>query len=486
MSEQQSIELSYLNDDEIVYFYELFFGKILIKKSASLYLQNLQASLSKENFVEKVVERLNTIERTILEIVSFTRSVPYMNINEKLSIILNEQASVIGKHIQNLIERNYIFLRDEKFLIIPDVYFPSSAVNVDFSEIVSPADEYSSKTLVDINNIINYIVTRDLAFSKSDRLYKKDFLNLYELFSSYATLEKSDYDLITYVISNRFYLNGQIYRGELESYFALSPVEQILYFIEHGLRPVFHIIDYFYNRQKSFTGSLDHFKQLWMHSLLLTDHPKAPFKFSFEQVIDFLSKTGIITQNDSMLVLNYFNNSHEKKEFIQTYSNYSLYIHSDSTTSSFYVPALFSNFTKYDKIVEYEINEHSIKKAILNGLTREDVGNFFKTHSITLSPHVETTLTDWFNKYGSYYYVSGTVFFCETKEKGKIISTLIENKMIKAYEIKKNQTFLIPEEEKARFFSFLEKSSISFYEKKPKKPSPASDNNQNIDIEALM
>lgn len=483
---EQLIELSYLNDDEIISFYELFFGKILIKKSPSLYLKNLQVSLTKENFIEKVVERLNSSERIILEILSFKRSIPYHNINEKLSIILEEQASVIGKHIQNLIERNYIFLRDEKFLIIPDIYFPEKKDSLDFSEIPSPQVEYSFKTIVDINNIINYILTKDFAFSKSERLYKKDFLTLYELFSSYAGLEKSDYDLISYVIANRFYLEGQINIKELEKYFSLPAKEQTLYFIKHGLPAVYHIIDHFYTKKQSALCSEEHFEQLWTHTLLLTDHRKPPFKMSYDSIIDFLEKTGLITLENNNLTINYYEKSAEKEDFIQTYSNYSFYLHSDTTADNAYFPALFSEYKKYDRVVEYDITEQSVKKAILNGLGWDDVKEFFDAAEITLSPHVETTLTGWFNKYGSFYYVTGTVFFCETKEKGKIISKLIESGMIKAQEIKKDRTFLIPEEEKAHFFSFLEKSSINFYEKKTKKPSAGTELSTTVDIESLL
>ncbi|OHD72973.1 MAG: hypothetical protein A2355_06990 [Spirochaetes bacterium RIFOXYB1_FULL_32_8] len=64
--------------------------------------------------------------------------------------------------------------------------------------------------------------------------------------------------------------------------------------------------------------------------------------------------------------------------------------------------------------------------------------------------------------------IEGTLFFCETEEKGKIISKLIENGLVNAYEMKPNSIFLIPNTEKNTFFDFLDKSKITYYEKKPK------------------
>jgi len=129
------------------------------------------------------------------------------------------------------------------------------------------------------------------------------------------------------------------------------------------------------------------------------------------------------------------------------------------------MPSLFSNFIKYNKITEYEISEYSIKRSITLGLTLEDIFNYINSLNITMSKNVEAVIKQWFDKYASYYYASGTFFFCKSAEKGILINSLIKKGMIKAYEIKKNEIFLVKEEDKEKFFNFLEQSGIDCYEK---------------------
>ena len=136
------------------------------------------------------------------------------------------------------------------------------------------------------------------------------------------------------------------------------------------------------------------------------------------------------------------------------------------------MPALFSDFKKYNKIVEYEITEFSIKRGITIGVTIENVLNYLNSFNIKVSKNVETVIKQWFDKHGSFFYSSGTFFFCQNIEKGKIINSLIEKGMIKAYEIKKNEIFLISEENKKQYFEFLEKAGINFYHKIPSDVPP--------------
>ena len=52
MGEKRVIKFDYLNEKEISELYELFFGKVLIKKADFSYVGNLKISLVKENFVK--------------------------------------------------------------------------------------------------------------------------------------------------------------------------------------------------------------------------------------------------------------------------------------------------------------------------------------------------------------------------------------------------------------------------------------------------
>ena len=94
--------------------------------------------------------------------------------------------------------------------------------------------------------------------------------------------------------------------------------------------------------------------------------------------------------------------------------------------------------------------------------------SYLNKYNIKIANNVETTIRQWYDKYASYFYSTGTIFFCKTPEKGKLIKTLIRKGMVKAYEIKRNEIFLIPEESKDDFFGFLDKSEINYFEKRPK------------------
>ena len=71
MSElKKTKKLNYLTEDEIIDFYELFFGNILIKKPNISYYSNLSKCLDKENFIQSVLNKLNENELKILKILS--------------------------------------------------------------------------------------------------------------------------------------------------------------------------------------------------------------------------------------------------------------------------------------------------------------------------------------------------------------------------------------------------------------------------------
>ena len=60
MSElKKTKKLAYLTEEEIIDFYELFFGNILIKKPNFSYYSNLSRCLDKESFIQSVLNKLN-------------------------------------------------------------------------------------------------------------------------------------------------------------------------------------------------------------------------------------------------------------------------------------------------------------------------------------------------------------------------------------------------------------------------------------------
>jgi hypothetical protein len=105
-------------------------------------------------------------------------------------------------------------------------------------------------------------------------------------------------------------------------------------------------------------------------------------------------------------------------------------------------------------------------------VTQETLFSFFSRYETGLSKNVEMTIRQWHEKHSSYYYSTGTIFFCEGREKGRLIKTLIEKGVIRAYEIKPDEVFLIPEEDKTAFFSFLDKTGIQYFHKVPEREMP--------------
>ena len=98
--------LKSLKDEEILKLYELFFGPILMRRETKFYLESLKTFLNKDSSIEKVISRLNVLEIEIIKLLSQLTEVPSAFLNEKLSIILGEHPSLIGKTIQNLKRNN--------------------------------------------------------------------------------------------------------------------------------------------------------------------------------------------------------------------------------------------------------------------------------------------------------------------------------------------------------------------------------------------
>jgi hypothetical protein len=77
-------------------------------------------------------------------------------------------------------------------------------------------------------------------------------------------------------------------------------------------------------------------------------------------------------------------------------------------------------------------------------------------------------MKQWFEKNDSYFLCSGTFFFCSTPDKARVIHTMVKNGLMKASEIKKDEVFLIKDEDQTQFFDTLAKVNVSYYSKKPK------------------
>jgi hypothetical protein len=465
---ERIVDLSYLNENEIVEFYELFFGKILLKKPDFSYYKNLALSLSKENTVKSILERINQHETEILQVLSKHIIVPYEYVVDKLHVFLNIPTTIISKSISTLIAKKYIFLRDNVMLIVPDVYFYEEENEINFAELDCPEDrEYDSKILTDINNLINYFASKEIKFSNSHAIYKKDATLLEEAFSKYTNLKRIEYNVVSYFYALVFKNSDDSINFEsLKKYFHMLPLDRILYFFKITFPSVYAIIDYFYSFKKDVKINIQDLKTLWFKSFLLSEYKFMPIRFNFNSILHLLKMAGIMEIEEEDVIIKYYVKDHSFiDEDVRVSSNFNLYINANSLSNDFYLPALFADFVKYNKIVEYEITENSVRRGVIAGINYATVLEYFNKFGIQISGNVETTLKQWFDKNASYYFVSGTLFFCDGEEKGYIIKTLIKNGMIKAHEIKKDEVFLIPEEEKNNFFSVIDKSGINYYQK---------------------
>ena len=462
--------LKSLKDEEILKLYELFFGPILMRRETKFYLENLKTFLNKDSSIEKVISRLNVLEIEIIKLLSQLTEVPSAFLNEKLSIILGEHPSLIGKTIQNLIVKNYIFTRDDKYLFIPELianHYKNegiSAKKISTTELV-----YNCEKFGDVINTIIYFLSKGIKFSKSGGLYKKDFELLSAAFCAASGYLRDEYDIIGYFFSTSFIYEDEVQIKDIQQYFKLSQLERMLTLVKKVFPYLQPILNQVYDFKTSYKINKNELKYAFKTLLLASVLEKEPYRADFESIIEFLCKIGLCKTEDEDIIFIYYDSSNALPMELKITSNFAVYTNSCNTDCDYYLCALFSEFVKYDKITELEINDISICRAIQNGCDYEQFENFILQHSVNLGANVSTTIKEWFSRHNSFFYVEGTVFFVESPEKGKTISRLIENGTIKAFTVKKDSVFLIPEEEKDLFFSFMLRSNFTFFEKKPSK-----------------
>ncbi len=485
MGEINRADLEYLNEKEIIELYELFFGSILIKKPASYYYENLFKSLQKEDPVNNVISRLNEKEQLILNTLSFYRYIPYNYLTEKLSIILDEPLVSINRSLGSLIEKKYIFLRNNDSLVIPNIFFREENPGIEIKKAAGIHRKKSNKALIDINNLMNCFVSKEIKFSNNFNLYKRDIDTVKEIFSSYSQLDDMGLTLTGYFFCLSFTDDeNNIIMNNFNEYHTLPKEKKILFFLKMTFPWFYNLLKDMIKQKISIFVSPDNFEKIFIQSFLLTDYEEEPFKINFDDLVAFLKKIEIMEENkkEDMVVFPVYPVEDETdKKQIKITSSYNFYINADSAIKNFFLPAFFADFVKYNQIVEYEITENAIKRCARYNIVLEEIIKFFKDYGMDVPKNVETTIGQWLEKYGSYYYTNGLVFICQTPEKGRIINTLINKGLIKAYEIKKNEVFLIPEDDKIIFFNFLEKSGIYYDYKNPQRVKQlARKNNINL------
>lgn len=462
--------LDTLQEEEVLKLYELFFGPILMRKELSAYIISLKSLLNREGSIDKVLEKLNTIELDILKLLSQLPRVPYPFLNEKLSIILGEHPSLIGKTVQNLISKNYLFLRNEEFLFVPEIIscrYATDKIIVQKSN--SKKGSYDNNRFSHVINIISYFLSENTKFSKNGGLYKKDFDQLSSLYNTFTGYLRDEYDIVAYFFSTNFVYEENLLCKEIKSFFRQSQLERMLFLVKSVFPYLMPIIDKLYEEKSSYSIPRLEMKDLYNRLFLPTNLAFEPYRADFDSTLSFFEKIGLCEVDENFITFIYYADSQTSPMEMKITSNYSIYANSYNTDDDYYLCSLFGQIVRYDKIAEFEINDHTIKRAVRNGYDFEQFENFTQRHNIELGLNVSTTIKEWFEKYSSFFYLEGIVFIAESTEKGRVISKLIETKTLKAYPIKKDAIFLVPPEEKEPFFSFLEKSNISFHEKKPKK-----------------
>ncbi|MBP7552238.1 MAG: hypothetical protein KA885_02335 [Spirochaetes bacterium] len=485
MSEKM-INLDNLNDDEIKSLYEVFLGKILMKREDFSYRKNLLSVLSKDNVISSFVEKLNGDESRILKFITNFEFLSNLYLIEKISIILDMQLFLVNKVISNLLLKSYIFQRDD-LIIIPQIYYEVSASTS--HEIVDISGEiYCSKSVTDINNIILYFIIKEFKFSNSYSLYKKDNISSDQIFSNYSNFNYDDLNAISYFFSNAFCDEQfNISLNKVEIYFSKNPFERILYFVEITFPNFYSILNFYYKNKQSVVFKKEDLKNLWELALINQTYTYPPIKKDFNEVLSFLEKIGMVRtlEDGRILIIHYYKNDEDVGNEITISTNFTFFINANSTQKDYYEISLFGDMLNYNKLVEFEISELSIKRSVVNGYNYDNFQRFFENNGINLPKNVETTIRQWYDKYGSYFYSTGTLFFCNGLEKGKLIKSLIEKEVITAYELIKDEVFIIPDENKDNFFSFLEKSGINYFNKEAKKNIP-SRKNEIINIESLI
>jgi len=481
MQVRSAVKLDYLLKNEVEEFYELFFGKILIKRSKFSYYSNLVKCLSKDDFIERVLSRLNDTEFEILKLLSFHHTiVPNNFIVEKLSIILSISTVDVRRSFNNLIEKKYVFLREKNEIVIPGVFFNDKNVKTNYRvEKIETPKLLEANTQIKINNIISYFISKETKFSNGLTLYKKDISSIKNIFSKHAKLSEKEFNLIGYFYSIAFLdEESNLIMRKVEDYFRLSFSERVYFFIKTLFPGVYSIFEFVKKEKKTLNIDLDEFEKLWERSLLISDINTEPFKLNYKETLEFVNSLGILEIKDDRVILYYFDDEAETKEDnMKINSSFNIYVNSDSKSDRYFFTVLFADMKKYDKFVEYEINENSIKRSILYGIDIEKIVDHLKNNNLELPKNVAATVKQWFDKQASFFFTQGTLFFANSKEKGKLISTIAEKGLIRVYEIKKDEVFLVPEEEKENFFKFLKKSGISYFAKQPKAANAESKKN---------
>lgn len=467
-----SVKLDGLLKREVEDFYELFFGKILIKKPGFSYYSNLVKFLSKDDSITNVLNRLNDTEKEILKTLSsHDILIPYRFISEKLNIILNIPIVEIRKAVNNLFDKKYIFIRDEKQIVIPGVYFEKMNEKINYRIAKIEKDEtFFSKAQIDINNILNYFISKEIKISNYLSLYKKDIISIKDIFSKYSGFNEKDFNLIGYFYSRSFLdEENNLIIKKVEEYFKLSHLQRAYFFIKIVFPWVFSIFKFIEKEKQSLRFELNDFKKLWEKSILISNNTLEPFKLDFSGTLKFLEHLELLETNKNTVIAHYYKEEEIiKNDNMKLNSSFNIYVNAESMNERLFFTALFADIKKYNKLVEYEINENSIKRSILNGLDFDKILDHLKNNNMKISKNVETTVKQWFDKQASFFFTHGTVFFASSKDKGKLISKIAQKGLIKVFEIKENEVFLIPEENKKSFFDFLNKSGINYYSKQPK------------------
>lgn len=485
MSDSELMNFSNLNDKEIESLYEFFFGKILVKSKKIDYKESLLYFIKKPNFISILQSKLPELDFNILKVLSICDYLPYEFIIEKLSIILDKQPSFVEKAIKNLIDKNIIFLRKDNTIVVPDYnLFPK--VKIEYRTIEEEI-VFNPKSYYDLINFLNYLSSKNLTLSSNGFIYKKDLLFLEDIFKDYSLLKKDDFYFISYFFSLIFLdVNQKFHLKNINYFFSLSKKERILFFIKICFPQFYNMYKYFSLKNKNIIMNISDFKELWIKTFLSIECKISPLKTSFEKIVDFLERLDIVNRKDDTIVIKMIDDNNENKTDIKSFSGFVFYINSICDDKDFYIPAVFSNMLKYNMYIEYELTEDSIKKAIVSGMTFQDIIDYFNRHNISLTKNVETTLKQWCDKYGAYYYAEGTVFICNTAEKGKMISNIIDSGFANAYEIKKNEIFFVPDDQKTNFFDFLEKTGVNYYEYKPTKNNIEYKDIKDIDIKSFL
>ena len=478
--------LDNLNQEEIQHLYELFFGPILVKHQNFSYLDNIITLLSKPYSIKTYLDKLNTQEKRVLEYLSRFRIISETFLKEKLNIILDMPLFLIEKIISVLIAKNFIFRRGDS-LVIPQIFYMIDPPDIAEEQMPAAEGEYFPKAMTDVHNMINYFICQGFSFSNQLFLYKKDFQLTEQMFDNYAVLSGNEYNFVSYFFANAFLSDGQrLNLYQLKTFFAMNILDRAMYMLEIISPNMYSIIRHYNQTGKNVKISRECLFYLWEQTLLLQEFDYAPLRVTFDEIIKFLVNMEIIEQDGDQCIIKYWTAfAQNRKSELKISTNFNLFMNASALRSDQYVPVLFADMKNYNSIVECEITENSVRRGVINGYTYESFCKFLKDNEVVLPQNVDSTISQWFEKHGSYYYTTGTVFFCNTKAKAKIIQNLIDNGYVKAYELKKDEVYIIPEEDKDDFFRFLDKSGINYFSKEPN-IRKAIKRNKVLDMESVL